>query len=145
MLGDSLRRRQGPNKSPRPRKARRPRGGSGWLFDWGWGRWVLTVLGLTAGCFGVGYLLALYVLFPVPAEAAAGVPMPNVVGQTLDEPRVVVEKAGLTVGALDTLNGSQAFSTTPRASSSVCPTTLGMGTPAAASAGTGNSTYSASR
>ncbi len=108
MLGDSLRRRQGPNKSPRPRKARRPRGGSGWLFDWGWGRWVLTVLGLTAGCFGVGYLLALYVLFPVPAEAAAGVPMPNVVGQTLDEARGVVEKAGLTVGALDTLNGSQA-------------------------------------
>lgn len=109
MLGDSMRRRQTTRK---PRGPRRPRGGSGGgsggPLSWGWGRWVLTVVVLVGVCFGVGYLLALYVLFPVPAEAAAGVPMPDVVGHTLAEARGAVEKAGLTIGGLDTLNGSQA-------------------------------------
>lgn len=109
MLGDSLRRRQGPRKPPHKRRLRGALEGV-WNrpLSWGWGRWALTVVVLAGVCFGVGYLLALYVLFPVPAEAAAGVPMPDVVGHTLDDARVAVEKAGLTVGALDTLNGRRA-------------------------------------
>lgn len=117
MLGDSLRRRKGSGgKPPRPPKSRRGRGLGGWRgwggsggpLGWGPGRWALTVVALIGVCFGVGYLLALYVLFPVPAEAAAGVPMPDVVSHTLEQARATVEKAGLTIGALDTLNGSQA-------------------------------------
>lgn len=111
MLGDSMRRRQGSGKPQRPKRPKSDSkgfGGSWWPLDWGWGRWALTVVVLTGVCFGVGYLLALFVLFPVPAEAAAGVPTPDVVGHTLEDARGALVKAGLAVGTLDTLNGSEA-------------------------------------
>lgn len=113
MLGDSLRRRQGDSKRRRLR-LRLPRftGGSGnGPLGWGWGRWVLTAVVLTGVCFGLGYVLALYVFFPVPAEAAAGVPAPDVVGRTLEEANMAVGKAGLVVGSLDTLNGERPVGT----------------------------------
>jgi beta-lactam-binding protein with PASTA domain len=112
MLGDSLRRRQGAPKRkrlrlPRLRLPRRGGGSGGGPLGWGWGRWVLTAIVLMGVCFGVGYLLALYVFFPVPAEAAAGVPAPDIVGHTLEEAGNAVGKVGLTVGPLDTLNSDQ--------------------------------------
>lgn len=94
MLGDSMRRRRSkaarpvkdrPSPPPRPARTR------------GWVAWLGLAAGVTAASFGVGYLLAVFVLFPAPADAAAGAPTPDVRGRTLEEADAMLRAQGLAV------------------------------------------------
>jgi eukaryotic-like serine/threonine-protein kinase len=87
MLGDSVRRRQGRRASaPRrePRAGRRP-----WLK---WLPWAVAAVVLP---FGIGYALAVYVLFPPPGAAAIGLPVPAVVGMSAGEAERALQNTGL--------------------------------------------------
>lgn len=67
-IGDSIRRRHG---SPRPTRS---------AAGVRWGRVALIALGGVLAAFGLGYALAVLVLFPAPPEAAPGIVVPRVVG-----------------------------------------------------------------
>ncbi|MEX0891420.1 MAG: PASTA domain-containing protein [Gemmatimonadota bacterium] len=96
MLGDSVRRRRG-GKRP-PRRPGPPReGGRGARF------WVSAILLALALPFGIGYLVATAVLFPPPAVADAGVPVPDLRGLSEMAARLALAEAGLEAPELSTL------------------------------------------
>lgn len=94
MLGESIRRRQRPERR-RPGRARpRPRGP-----EPRWGRWALVTLLLVAGLFGSGYGVAVWVLFPEPdAIAGDAVEVPALSGLTVSEARARLTELGLEPG-----------------------------------------------
>ncbi|HEX6693980.1 MAG TPA: PASTA domain-containing protein [Longimicrobiales bacterium] len=91
MLGDSVRRRQPARRqrqpNPKPRK-----------IPW---RIVLpSVLAALVIPFGIGYAVAVNVLFPPPEASGSGIAVPALVGQSVDEANRLLATAGL--GRVDT-------------------------------------------
>lgn len=86
MLGDSVRRRQPKRRAPR---ASNGRGGRNW-------KRIITGLGVALIVpFAVGYLVAVYVLFPPTEVSGSGTPMPDLIGQTTSEAQRALVAAGL--------------------------------------------------
>jgi serine/threonine-protein kinase len=80
MLGESVRRRQ---------PSRRARGARSWKV------WLPAVLAALVVPFGIGYLLAVFVLFPEPDVADAGIPVPVLVGSDATAAERSLAEAGL--------------------------------------------------
>lgn len=78
MLGDSVRRRRAPARRP----AGPPEPPKGILPQWGWRRWLPILAVALAVPFGIGYLVAVYLMFPPPQVSAGGIPVPELIGQT---------------------------------------------------------------
>jgi hypothetical protein len=93
MLGDSVRRRT-PQKKRQPARSPEPRGGL--LPAWGWRVWAPLLAAAVIMPFVIGYLLAVYVLFPAPPIAAGGISVPDLVGMT--EQEATRQLAGLGLG-----------------------------------------------
>jgi hypothetical protein len=87
MLGESVRRRQ-------PRRRNRPSGeGPGSARRW---KPLLVLVPLAAlGPFLIGYLLAVYILFPPLPTAGDGIPVPDMIGQSTAEAQRALAAAGL--------------------------------------------------
>ncbi len=97
MLGDSLRRRKKrrpKRKKETPERAKPARREAGATPDWA--RWLGFAVGVVLASFLIGYALAVFVLFPVPATASAGLTVPDVVGLPLDEAEREIATVGLT-------------------------------------------------
>ena len=87
MLGDSVRRRN-PQRKPRARRSR----GRGLPLRF----WIPAVLGALLLPFGIGYLLAAFVLFPAPrTEPVAGIPVPALRGLSTTAAERALAEAGL--------------------------------------------------
>lgn len=106
MLGDSLRRRRGPDTpadtDPAPRRPRRPGRGSG-----SWQKWLIAALVIGFGSFGVGYLLSTQVLFPRPDTAGTGIVTPSLYGERQEDAERAIGEAGLEVGEVTELASAQ--------------------------------------
>jgi len=94
VLGDSMRRRGAKGgkakpvvtASPRPRRRRRKTS---------WKR-LLTLIPLAILLpFGIGYVVAVFVLFPPKEASGAAIPVPDLVGQTTAEAQRALAAAGL--------------------------------------------------
>lgn len=97
-MGDSIRRRRG--RPPRAREARTGDGTVGAGAPLRWSRWILGGLGGAALAFGIGYLLAVLVLFPKPALARDEVAVPDLGGMTVDEVRSELRVSQLRIGSV---------------------------------------------
>jgi hypothetical protein len=93
VLGDSVRRRQGPPRRPADDYVQAA------PLDRRWKFWIAALLALALP-FGIGYAVAVRVLFPPPAVVEAGIPVPRLVGQSLEAAQRSVVEAGL--GAIET-------------------------------------------
>lgn len=90
MLGDSVRRRQRPGRTARERPA-----GTG---SFSWKLWFLALPLAATLPFAVGWLIAVYVMFP-PAEASGdGIPVPVLIGGSAEDAQRSLALVGL--GAL---------------------------------------------
>jgi beta-lactam-binding protein with PASTA domain len=86
MLGDSVRRRQSRRTSASKRAPGRRN----------WPRFMAMLAAALVVPFGVGYLLAVYVLFPpTTAAGAGGTPVPDLVGRTVGEAHRELVTVGL--------------------------------------------------
>ena len=95
MLGEGMKKRRGGARRPKPSPTAQRSGKR--LSLW---RWLLGgALGMAAA-FGIGYLLAIAVLFPKPALAGDEVGVPDLVGMPLQDAREEVSRREL---ALDTV------------------------------------------
>jgi serine/threonine-protein kinase len=86
MLGDSVRRRQPKWRAPRASDGRGER------------NWKRVIAGLATALivpFAVGYLVAVYVLFPPTQVSGSGTPMPDLIGRTTSEAQRDLVAAGL--------------------------------------------------
>lgn len=90
MLGDSVRRRH-PSRRPPPVREER----KGVLPDWSWQRWLAVVASAAILPFLIGYVIAVFVLFPAPPTAAGGIPTPDLVGANEREAAAELTAAGL--------------------------------------------------
>lgn len=108
MLGDSMRRRRGAMRRTAKearRTAKETRRGPGPGGAWeqagapahrlDWSRWLLGGLGAAAGSFGIGYAVAVFLLFPAPADAGDAVAVPDLVGEQLAEAERILGEQGL--------------------------------------------------
>lgn len=99
MLGDSLRRRRGAERKPRPESANRPRGSRPSPALWfPWWQWLVAAIVVLLVSFGVGYLLSTQLLFPRPETAGTGVPVPSLSDQTRAEAEASLRELGLGTG-----------------------------------------------
>lgn len=92
MLGDSVRRRQPKRRSPGGSQPRRSSGGSGP------GRWKHLLWAIPAALvvpFAIGYVVAVYVIFPPEEASGAGVIVPDMVGRSLVDAQAEMAIAGL--------------------------------------------------
>lgn len=92
-IGDSIRRRQGGARRP-PRAERPPV------------RWArITLFGLLAGvaAFGIGYAVAVLLLFPAPAADEPGIAVPSLVGRDSLSAGSALGRLGLHLGAVTPL------------------------------------------
>jgi beta-lactam-binding protein with PASTA domain len=115
VLGDSLkRRRQGPSrKDPSPRRTKRSKPGAviSWLASgFSWLRWLVLALAVLAVSYGTGYLLSMFVLFPRPETAGAGIAVPDLAGRSIADAESVIQDAGLVVGEIRELKSMTADS-----------------------------------
>jgi eukaryotic-like serine/threonine-protein kinase len=92
MLGESVRRRQ-----PKSRKSGRGRRGPNRPGRWRPLLWLLPVAAVVP--FVIGYVLAVYVMFPPTEASGAGVPVPHLTGRTVLDAQTELAMAGL--GALE--------------------------------------------
>ena len=98
MLGDSLKRRRGRSGASEEKpEEERPRR-STWTGSITLGRWLLVAVVVLVLSFGGGYFLSTQVLFPRPETAGAGVPVPELYGQTRDQAETAVRSLGLAIG-----------------------------------------------
>lgn len=86
-VGESIRRR----RSRRARTGGAPRR---------WPRLLLISLAAAAVAFGLGYLLAVFVLFPAPPAATPGIVVPNLVGQDTVGAATQLAARGLRLGTV---------------------------------------------
>lgn len=94
MLGEGMKRRRAPKRRKgAAEQERRPRGSG--MRIW---RWMLGGLLGGAAAFGIGYLIAVLVLFPRPALAGDEVAVPDLTGQTLADARAALNDQDLTTG-----------------------------------------------
>jgi eukaryotic-like serine/threonine-protein kinase len=89
MLGDSVRRRQPKRRAPRQR------GEGGASGDRNWPRLLAGVAAALLIPFLVGYVIAVYMLFPPAEESGAGAPVPDLNGRTAGEAQRDIVAAGL--------------------------------------------------
>lgn len=111
MLGDSMRRRRRSDRDRRePAAARRRRVLWGGITDdrgrqvW---RWIGITAGVAVAAFGVGYVAAVFFVFPLPDEGEAGVPVPAVVGEPVDDAERALRAVGLAAARTLALPGSE--------------------------------------
>jgi serine/threonine-protein kinase len=88
MLEDSVKRRARPSRK-KVTRVRKPSG------ETDRGRKALLALGAILIPALIGYLLAVFLLFPAPDVAAQGIAVPSVVGKTVEDARAEVLAAGL--------------------------------------------------
>lgn len=88
MLGDSVKRRARPTRKAATRKPRAAGEPPAW-------RKPLLGLAALALPFLIGYLIAVFVMFPPPDVAAQGIAVPSLFGKTVEEARADVSAAGL--------------------------------------------------
>ena len=88
MLGDSVRRRQ-----PKRRTARERSGSA--ARDRNWKRTLIAVAAALLVPFAIGYILAVYVLFPPTEVSGSGTPVPDLIGATTGEAQRRLVEAGL--------------------------------------------------
>lgn len=86
MLGDSVRRRQPKRRAPRPTGERSERD---------WKRLIIALAAALIVPFGIGYLVAVFVLFPPTEVSGSGTPTPDLVGRTTTEAQRDLVAAGL--------------------------------------------------
>jgi serine/threonine-protein kinase len=91
MLGESLKRRHA------RRRTKRPAGGS--PGPWRPLLWILPLA--LAVPFVIGYIIAVYLIFPPAQTAAEGIPVPDLGGSSIGEAEAVLAAAGL--GGLDVM------------------------------------------
>ncbi len=103
MLGDGMRRRQAGGTSKQVERSERAKvKARGRTRPVKWGVIIPATLGALLIPFGVGYALAVFVLFPKPKiEGGGGVVVPNLVGRTVAEAEEMLTTAGL--GAMTTI------------------------------------------
>ena len=89
MLGDSVRRRQ-----PKRRAPRAPRD-SGTGEERNWKRLLAGVAAAVSLPFLIGYVVAVYVLFPPTEVSGSGIPTPDLIGRTTAEAQRELVSAGL--------------------------------------------------
>jgi hypothetical protein len=94
LLGDSVRKRRG-GRTKRSQPAGAPASGTRWTRK----HW-LAVLAALALPFGMGYLLAVLVIFPPLPVAGDGIAVPELVGKRVAEAQREMDALGL--GALET-------------------------------------------
>lgn len=109
MLGDSIKRRRGAKRRRRraaPRSAgatspyEHPGAQDGRLA---WSRWILGGLATMAGAFGIGYAIAVFLVFPAPADAGDAIAVPDLVGESVSEAERILSAQGLVLGDVDEL------------------------------------------
>lgn len=109
MLGDSMRRRRRPDRG-RDESDRDPQLAVVWgaVAERGRrvGRWLGIAAAVATTAFGVGYGVAVLVVFPLPDEGAAGVPVPSVVGEVVEDAEEELRAAGLVAARTLSLSGS---------------------------------------
>ena len=106
QMGDSIRRRSGGGGRGRgrgagkpPREGTRARGRAGESSpSLDWKRWILGGLGGALLAFVMGWLIAVYVLFPKPALARDEVAVPSLEGMSLEEASSALATARLDLG-----------------------------------------------
>jgi serine/threonine-protein kinase len=86
MLGDSVRRRQ---------PKRRDRSSKGERSERDWKRLIIAITAALFAPFAIGYLVAVYVLFPPTEVSGSGTPVPDLVGRTTSEAQRDLVAAGL--------------------------------------------------
>lgn len=89
MLGDSVRRRQPKRRAPREPGEPRARG------DRDWKRILIALAAALIVPFGVGYLVAVYIVFPPTEVSGSGTPVPDLRGRTTSEAQRELVAAGL--------------------------------------------------
>ena len=87
MLGDSVRRRQPQRRTPRER--------SGSKRDRNWKRMLISLAVALLVPFAIGYLIAVFVLFPPTEVSGSGTPVPDLIGSTTGEAQRKLVEAGL--------------------------------------------------
>lgn len=108
MLGDSLRRRHSATE-PEPENGPRTEPDAGKATRrFGWRHWLLAALIMLGGSFLVGYLLSTQLLFPRPATAGTGVPVPELFGLDGAEAEERLTAAGLEIGDVTELVNADA-------------------------------------
>ncbi|MEX1181887.1 MAG: PASTA domain-containing protein [Gemmatimonadota bacterium] len=97
MLGDSVRRRQ-PRRhaTATETRTRRRSGGAGWKT------WLIGVPLALVVPAAIGYLVAVFILFPPTEVSGAGVPVPDLVGESASDAQRALAFAGL--GPLEASN-----------------------------------------
>lgn len=89
MLGDSVRRRQPKRRVPRERGEGSSRG------DRNWKRILIALAVALIVPFAIGYIVAVYVLFPPTDVSGSGIPTPDLTGRTTSEAQRELVAAGL--------------------------------------------------
>lgn len=89
MLGDSVRRRQPKRRVRRTGEERTPRG------ERNWKRLLAGVAAALILPFLIGYVVAVYVLFPPTEMSGSGTPTPDLIGRTSSEAERELVAAGL--------------------------------------------------
>lgn len=89
MLGDSVRRRQPKRRGSREPGEPRTRG------DRNWKKTLIAIAVALVVPFAVGYLVAVYVLFPPTEVSSSGIPVPDLIGSTVSEAQRDLVGAGL--------------------------------------------------
>ena len=97
VMGDSIRRRQGPRGGAG--SGRRTRARSKPTIRWS--RWLAWVTALCAIAFGVGWAAAVFVIFPPPPPPEDTVEVPELVGRMLPDAERLLAEAGLGIEGMD--------------------------------------------
>jgi hypothetical protein len=99
MLGESIRRRRGlGRKRGTETDEQREQSPGGPRLRWQ--VWVPAALGAVLLSFGLGYLIAVRMLFPPPAVPAIGVQVPDVIGLSAAEAQRAIMEVGLTLDSV---------------------------------------------
>lgn len=92
MLGDSVRRRQPRGRAPASGRAGRKSGGSRFAV---WKPFLIALPIALLVPAAIGYLIAVFVLFPPTESSEGGIPVPRLIGQSVSDAQFAVADAGL--------------------------------------------------
>lgn len=88
-----------------------PGGVISWLTSgFSWLRWLVLALAVLLVSYGTGYLLSMFVLFPRPETAGAGIAVPELAGRSIADAESAIQDAGLVVGEVRGLKSMTADS-----------------------------------
>jgi len=92
VLGDSVRRRNPAKPTAKKKKTRPPENGR---EGFRWKLWIPVMVGAAVLPFLIGYAIAVWLIFPAPEVAGAGIPVPALRGMSEAEGRQALAAAGL--------------------------------------------------